>query len=65
MQLEKEDGTIAYSSPSRFVYAYRDRRPHGLCDQCFAQGRFEPFTPAEIQYFREQFAKDVDAEPTV
>ena len=62
---EKDDGGMIYSSPSRFVYAYRDHRPHGLCDQCFAQGRFERFSPAEIQYFRENFVEeDVDAEPT-
>ena len=63
MQIEKEDGTVVYSSPSHFVYAYRDHRPHGLCDQCFAQGRFDRFTAAEVEYFREHFAQGVEEEP--
>ena len=53
--------------PHRFVFAYRDRRKRlGLCNRCFEAQRFDGFTPDEIAYFREEFAKadaDADAKP--
>ena len=50
--------------PRRFVFAYRDRDKRlGLCNQCFGANRFDGFTPVEIAYFREEFAKaDADDE---
>ena len=55
IQIE-DAGEIAYSSPTRWVYCYRERdKPLGLCDQCFDLGRFDGFTPDEIAYFRESF----------
>jgi hypothetical protein len=52
-------GEVVYSSPTRWVYCYRERdQPFGLCDQCFSLGRFDGFTPGEIAYFRENFAQN-------
>jgi len=52
----KVAGEVTYSSPTRWVYCYRERdKPLGLCDQCFRFGRFDGFTPDEIAYFREKF----------
>ena len=44
--------------PHRFVFVYRDLGKRlGLCNRCFDAQRFDGFTPDEIAYFREEFAK--------
>jgi hypothetical protein len=44
--------------PQLFVFAYRQAgKPLGLCNLCFEARRFDGFTPAEIAYFQEEFAK--------
>lgn len=51
-------GEVVYSSPSQWVYCYRERGiPLGLCDQCFHHGLFDGFTPDEIAYFQERFER--------
>lgn len=56
-------GDVAYSSPTQWVYCYRERdKPLGLCDQCFGLGRLDGFTPDEIAFFREGFEQTDEAD---
>jgi hypothetical protein len=45
----------AYRDPSRWAYLDRGGKRIGLCDQCFAAGRFDGLTDEEVADFSESF----------
>jgi hypothetical protein len=57
------NGQLVGTSPRGWVYAYRGLGIQiGLCDQCFAAGRFTGLSRAEIDYFTEEFGRPTESE---
>ena len=61
VQIENEAGDILYTSPTQWVYCYRQGKSFGICNLCFEAKRLSKFTPDEIAWLQEEFSK-VDAE---